>query len=257
MKYHFVRFGFGLITVTVVLVMLTTGFLNMPAKEPVKSSLKGFVVIELFTSEGCSSCPAADAEVEKIAGMHSGDVYVLGFHVDYWNRLGWKDEFSNAAYSERQREYAAHFNLENVYTPQVVVNGKVQLVGSDGVALSRLVNTEIKNPANQSIEIMASMPGSKTVQVTYKNNVTESTMVNIALVQKKVQTKVKRGENEGRILRQINIVRDFKTIHNGRREGTANLVLPNGLAANECEVIVYLQQVKTRGITAVAATTIR
>ena len=78
---------------------------------------KGFTVIELFTSEGCSSCPSADELVNKIRSENKKDVYILSFHVDYWNRLGWKDVFSQAAFSERQQIYANHLSLEGVYTP--------------------------------------------------------------------------------------------------------------------------------------------
>ena len=98
-----------------------------PATKPVPTS---FAIIELFTSEGCSSCPAADKTVAKLAQEFAGKVYILGFHVDYWNYLGWKDAFSDSKYSERQKEYAAVFKLDGVYTPQVVVNGSRELIGS-------------------------------------------------------------------------------------------------------------------------------
>src|ERR1700712_5296387 len=90
---------------------------------------KGFAVIELFTSEGCSSCPPADAVIAKVE-KESADkpIYILAFHVDYWNRLGWKDVFSSAAYSARQNQYAQWLNLSSVYTPQVVVNGRTEFV---------------------------------------------------------------------------------------------------------------------------------
>src|SRR5438132_2308049 len=92
------------------------------------------VLVELFTSEGCSDCPPADAVLERliaaqpIAGV---EVVGLGQHVDYWDRLGWKDRFSAAASTNRQQLYGARFNLDSVYTPQIVVDGRAQLVGSD------------------------------------------------------------------------------------------------------------------------------
>src|SRR5215472_14756494 len=87
------------------------------------------IVVELFTSEGCSSCPPADALLAELAGRP--DVVALSFHVDYWDRLGWKDPFSSAAATERQQRYASLLGLATVYTPQIVVDGKWQAVGSD------------------------------------------------------------------------------------------------------------------------------
>src|SRR5437879_4684262 len=100
------------------------------------------IVIELFTSEGCSDCPPADGVLEKliatqpIAGV---EVIALGEHVDYWDQLGWKDRFSSAALTNRQRIYSAHFNLESIYTPQMVVDGRAQFVGSDGKAAAQAI----------------------------------------------------------------------------------------------------------------------
>src|ERR1700733_12538487 len=81
----------------------------------------GFAVVELFTSEGCSSCPPADEVLAKIATEYKDYVYVLGFHVDYWDRLGWKDVYSSADYTRRQQEYARAFKLSSIYTPEAVV----------------------------------------------------------------------------------------------------------------------------------------
>src|SRR5258708_1319851 len=97
-----------------------------------KSAAQGFAVVELFTSEGCSSCPPADAIAAKLAKDYAGQVYVLGFHVDYWDHLGWKYAYSNPEWSNRQKAYATILKLESIYTPQVVVNGKKELVRSDG-----------------------------------------------------------------------------------------------------------------------------
>src|SRR5882757_7431762 len=93
---------------------------------------KGFAVVELSTSEGCSSCPPADELVEKIQKDNkNGKIYILAFHVDYWDHQGWKDRFSDREFSNRQRQYAGWLNLQTVYTPQIVVNGTTEYVGSD------------------------------------------------------------------------------------------------------------------------------
>src|SRR5437899_2881738 len=92
------------------------------------------VVVELFTSQGCSSCPAADknlAEIIEKAEANGQQVIGLSFHVDYWNYIGWKDPYSKAEFTERQRKYALRMNSENIYTPQMIVNGESEFVGSD------------------------------------------------------------------------------------------------------------------------------
>src|ERR1700733_13645315 len=127
----------------IIVSLITTSFScdDSPAKNSaIANSDKGFAVVELFTSEGCSSCPPADKAVAKLLQEHAGNVYVLGYHVDYWDNLGWKDIFSNAAYTQRQKEYAKIFKLSSVYTPQVILNGTEQFVGSD----ENKLNTGVK-----------------------------------------------------------------------------------------------------------------
>src|SRR5215218_5205436 len=101
------------------------------------------VVVELFTSEGCSSCPPADSVLRKLAaagGDTTGaDVIALGMHVTYWDRLGWKDPFSLAAATERQQSYSRVFGEDRVYTPQVVVDGQDEMIGSDEAAIRRAI----------------------------------------------------------------------------------------------------------------------
>ncbi len=99
-----------------------------------------FAVVELFTSEGCSSCPPADKLVSEIVSEKHDNIYVLTYHVDYWNRLGWKDVFSKSEWSARQQYYAAMLGLEGVYTPQIVVNGKQEFVGSNESKLRNAIS---------------------------------------------------------------------------------------------------------------------
>ena len=92
------------------------------------------VIVELFTSEGCSSCPSADnllARLERTQPVENAHVIALEEHVDYWNQLGWKDRFSNPLFRGRQNDYARFFQTDNIYTPQMVVNGQAQFVGDD------------------------------------------------------------------------------------------------------------------------------
>src|SRR6186997_2744530 len=112
--------------------LLTISFSTASLKNKIAKKQDGFVLIELFTSEGCSSCPPADEALEEIQKKYNDkNVLVLGYHVDYWNKLGWKDVFSDASFTQRQEYYSRIFHLNSIYTPQVVVNGKSEFVGSN------------------------------------------------------------------------------------------------------------------------------
>ena len=141
----------------------------------------GFAVVELFTSEGCSSCPSADAAVAKLLKSHNSNVYVLGYHVDYWNNLGWKDMFSSAAYTQMQNFYARVFKLSSIYTPQVVVNGTEQFVGSNESKLNATVNNDLQQSTNVKLTVDAAA-NNKTVTVNYTTDATNAKL-KIALVQ--------------------------------------------------------------------------
>jgi hypothetical protein len=211
----------------------------------------GFAVIELFTSEGCSSCPPADEAVADIVQEYKTNVYVLGFHVDYWNYLGWKDEFSAAAYGQRQSQYADVFGINSIYTPQVIINGKTQFTGSDKNLLHKTVEQELKNNQPFLIEISAKSSDFKNVFVAYKAGATDKAVLNIALVQLHATSVVKRGENEGKRLQHINVVRDFKTSSAGT--GTTLLHIPAGLSIKDCKVIAFMQNSKDLHVTSATA----
>ncbi len=202
----------------------------------------GFAIVELFTSEGCSSCPPADEAVASMAKVYPQNVYVLAFHVDYWNHLGWKDQFSDPDYTERQRQYAAFFNNNNIYTPQVIVNGKKEFVGSNSSLLQSTIESELRNTMNNNIKMIATGNDGKNISVNYKVDNSDESQLNIALIQVNASTAVKRGENKGRKLEHINIVRDFKTVLlNKKQSGTVKLTLPAGLSKGNFKVIAFLQ----------------
>ena len=131
---------FSLFAFLVIAAISATAFISLGSIKKYNGDNKGFAVVELFTSEGCSSCPPADELVARIE-KESKDkpVYILAYHVDYWNRLGWKDQFSSADFSKRQNEYANYLHLESVYTPQIVVNGKKEFVGSEEGTLRNVI----------------------------------------------------------------------------------------------------------------------
>jgi hypothetical protein len=217
----------------------------------------GLAVVELFTSEGCSSCPAADEGLVKLASLYPTDVYILGFHVDYWNDLGWKDQFSDASYSERQRKYAAVFGLRSIYTPEVVVNGEVEFVGSDQQRLTSSIEQQFQKQEFSPILLSARLESGRNFRISYKTKPRSNSLMNIALVQLHGQTDVRKGENAGRTLHHINIVRLFTTLPQVEEQGSLAVELPAGLASSDCRVIAFLQDRTTLRVTGAGQTSLR
>ncbi len=208
-------------------------------RAPAAQSGNGFAVVELFTSEGCSSCPPADALLPKLKEQYGDKLFILSFHVDYWNRLGWKDPFSNAEWSARQSRYASVFRSENVYTPQAVVNGKAHTTGSNRSGLEKLIGAELDGPAARSIELSATQDG-RAVTVAYETSLQNGEVLNIALVQQSTSVAVRAGENGGRKLAHHSVVRDLKTVRDG--SGKVQLAVPDGLTADALAVVAYVQR---------------
>ncbi|MBC7935188.1 MAG: DUF1223 domain-containing protein [Rhizobacter sp.] len=196
-------------------------------------------VVELFTSEGCSSCPSADKLVAVAQKEFGDNTIVLSYHVDYWDRLGWKDPFSKSVYSERQRQYARHFNLESVYTPQAIVNGKTEFVGSNKSALWNAISN-YKGSGNNIIETETPVVSNQQLSVKYNYAALRANEnVVLELVLKNASTQVKRGENSGAILSHINIVQDI--VLKNESKGTATFNLPSNFTKENYIVVAFVQ----------------
>ena len=212
---------------------------------------KGFVVMELFTSQGCSSCPAADEILGNYAKQEADNIFPLSFHVDYWNRLGWVDSFSNPAYTLRQNEYASRFNLESIYTPQLIINGQKELVGSDVEKITALVANALNEKPEASISITNKHLDNEKITVEYKVSAQLPAISCIGvLVQNKVTTKIKAGENRGRSLINYNVVRDLAKYQLPGLIGNCILRLPPGNNTAGFQVVLFLQENKTGKIIA-------
>ncbi len=185
------------------------------------------VVVELFTSEGCSSCPSADAALrvletdQALAGV---EVVALGQHVDYWNRLGWKDPFSSAAFTERQRGYAQHFGAGS-YTPQAVVNGRYEFVGSQKGKLAETVLLAAQAP-RATLALARAADGTLAVRVADVPAGTQAADVVLALTESGLASQVGRGENSGRLLRHASVVRRLRTLGTVGTDGTFAATTP-------------------------------
>lgn len=172
------------------------------------------VVVELFTSEGCSSCPPADrvlARLDQDQPVPGVEVIALGEHVDYWDGLGWRDRFSSPLFTTRQQDYGQVFRLGSVYTPQMVVNGRTEVLGSDAGAIDRAIRA--------AGEAMKALVGIRVVgfdsvsfQVSGLPQGTRTADILLAVTENGLETPVGGGENNGRRLRHTAVVRSLTSL---------------------------------------------
>lgn len=217
------------------------------AKDP-EAAAPGVVVLELFTSQGCSSCPPADRLLAELAQRGSvgtkppTKVVPMAFHVDYWDTLGWRDPFSSPAWSERQREYAAALDERGVYTPQLVIGGRAHVVGSDRRKLaSALTRAQVAQP----LEVRAEWSAGE-VKVTAKGDARGGELW-LALWQDDLVTEVARGENRGERLRNQHVVRRLVPLE----DGVAKVAIdPRWHAGRSLGGLVFAQRATDRAIVA-------
>ncbi|MHA1128562.1 MAG: DUF1223 domain-containing protein [Alphaproteobacteria bacterium] len=175
------------------------------------------VVVELFTSQGCSSCPPADEVLRELA--LEDDVIVLGWHVDYWDYLGWKDEFSRSENTERQMGYRDRWNLRTLYTPQAVIHGEAQIVGSDERKIRMYVDQFLAEKTMLEIGVNTS---GDTANIKVSALAARLPAADIFLVRiiPDAATSIHRGENAGRTINYVNVVEEMIWIAdwNGRSD---------------------------------------
>jgi hypothetical protein len=192
------------------------------------------VVVELFTSQGCSSCPPADAYVGKLSA--SSDVLALSFHVDYWDDLGWRDRFALAQSVERQNIYARNLRRSSVYTPQLVVDGRDDHVGSDGKAVARALGEN-----RDGVPVAVSVRDAEVlVEIGAQPHVPPSDVMLIAYLRHAVSA-IGRGENAGRTLDEFNIVRNIRTLGLWKGQAETFHVSVSSLPPDATDVAVLVQ----------------
>lgn len=196
-------------------------------------------VVELFTSQGCSSCPPADTLLGELS--QRSDVIALAYHVDYWDYLGWKDHFSLKEATDRQRLYARSLRLSSIYTPQMVVDGTIDAVGSDRRAVEAALAGTHQGPAvtvtPQDGKLMVSVAAPKSV---------ETAEVTLVAYSPQAETKILRGENAGRSLKEYSIVRGIYPLGqwNG---GTTTFSIDLAKVPGEASMVAVLVQAAGQG----------
>lgn len=216
----------------------------------------GVAVVELFTSEGCSSCPPADRVLARLAARAQAGslpVFPLSFHVDYWNYLGWRDRFSDRRYSERQQNYGA-LGGGGTYTPQAVINGEAECLGSDASRIDALIGSALKRAPRTQIALTAQR-GERGIEVSYQvSGEVAASVLNLALVEPRAETAVERGENAGDRLQHVNVVRVFST--RPLSAGTVGTWVPGPVPDFQTlrvGVVAYVESTSQRDISGAAA----
>ena len=186
---------------------------------PTDEGVRAPVLVELFTSEGCSSCPPADALLQRLdqsQPVSTAELIVLSEHADYWNGIGWRDPYSSHEYSERQSAYAARFGSGGIYTPQMVVDGRFEFVGSDERRASQAIKEAAKAPKAQAHIRLGSSDEAAIVHVEAGPLPSTSSRLSagvfLALADDSDESQVSRGENAGRRLQHVAVVRSLTRI---------------------------------------------
>ncbi len=216
-------------------------------------------VVELFTSQGCSSCPPADRLLSAIAAEPTlaGKVVPLAYHVDYWDYIGWTDPFSSSNWSARQKQYAQAYNTNRIYTPQVVVNGTDEMVGSEERKVRAAIAEALakKPPVDLDLAVEKTTGGLRAqVTASHAAALPRDADVLVALVENGLVTKVGRGENGGRTLKNDAVVRRLEKAFalaaaaGGRGTGAIELPIGESAPGRKLGVAAFAQDPKTRAI---------
>jgi hypothetical protein len=200
------------------------------------------VVVELFTSQGCSSCPPADRLISELTKQH-GQVIPLAFHVDYWDNAFWHDPFSSHQWTERQQAYVQTFKLNGAYTPQMVVNGSRQFVGSNAAAMNAAIEDASRATPSGSVAFDAKRDGGM-INATIRAEVPANSDLFLVVFENGLTTAIAGGENQGRKAIDDAIVRKLWRVHPG------SVSVPISTAWKNIGVVVFLQDRATRAITA-------
>lgn len=226
----------------IVLIMIACGAAPAKAQEQ-QQQRQHLVVAELFTSQGCNSCPPADEFLAELAGR--SDVLALGLHVDYWDYIGWKDPFAQRAHTERQRGYSRSLHQRYVYTPQMVVNGTYQHVGSDRDAIRKLIDKARKDVSAGPVLRVAGTGPQRSLHIGAASVDRPATIWLVGFDRQR-DTFIKAGENSGRRIVNYNVVREMLSV--GTWDGGAvDLALDLAPVAADCDAAAVLVQLDGTG----------
>lgn len=201
---------------------------------------KDAVVVELFTSQGCSSCPPADGIMSELVTRN--DIFALAYHVDYWDYLGWADEFADPRYTNRQRDYARAKGERSIYTPQMIIGGVDHVVGSKPMKIAQAIQRHAGLP--DSVTVRAERKGDRIlVRAMAERPFGKPAIVRVVTYLPEATRQIRKGENAGRTISYVNIVTGWQDLGtwNGSGEFQGSVNVPGGVPA------VVLVQIREAG----------
>ena len=225
------------------------------------------VLVELFTSEGCSSCPPADVvlqQLEQTQPVAGVEIIPLSLHVDYWNDLGWADPYSAAAYSERQNEYAATVGRKQIYTPQMVVDGQTEFVGSQAGQARQAIKDAAQQP--KAVIQLRKQDGATDKAVTLSVNIEKLPPVSrgdeaevwLAVTESGLLSQVARGENAGRRLGHTAVTRQLTNLGPADKfTNTPQIKLNSAWQRDNLRAVIFIQEKSSRHITGAATLSLK
>ncbi|WP_338550141.1 DUF1223 domain-containing protein [Roseovarius phycicola] len=205
------------------------------------------VVVELFTSQGCSSCPPADAFMHELAKRD--DVVALALHVDYWDYIGWKDSFAHPGHADRQRAYAAENGRRMIYTPQMVINGREHVVGNSPKDVSDMINRHLQTSSTVDIEL-SRVGDDVLIEAEPMTQFEEPLAVRVVRYRPESTVNITRGENAGHTISYANVVTDMAQVGSWTGEEALRLTVP---AQGDQPIVVVLQRRDGIGLVEAAA----
>jgi hypothetical protein len=242
---------------------------NIAGARPKSLASASPVVVELFTSEGCSSCPPADALLIRMAARQWSEnetIIALEEHVDYWDQLGWRDPFSSRQWTERQESYAVEFANGSVYTPQMVMDGRTEFVGSREAEANRVFK-ELAGKAKTEVSVTPAKSSDDNARFAVRvgklvgENAGDTSEVWLAITETGLHSVVTRGENAGEDLHHAAVVRTLRKlgVANARDPetsftGDVNVSFDRGWKRDNLRAVVFVQEKKNRRIVGAAET---
>ncbi|MBK8219887.1 MAG: DUF1223 domain-containing protein [Candidatus Obscuribacter sp.] len=212
------------------------------------------VVLELFTSAGCSSCPPADKLLAELSKMNGSSVIILSEHVDYWDYLGWRDPFSAPIFTDRQRLYARVFNQDSVYTPEMVINGAIGFVGTDRQKAEGAIKGRTALPKDRILFKAVEKNNGRSAEIVLQDTdmqLSKDERVVVFLTEDEVSVPVRAGENSGRVLNHAGVVRE--TLLFDKVPPRFELPVPSSGRSRAFKVVVLRQNMRTMSITGAGA----
>lgn len=204
------------------------------------------VVVELFTSQGCSSCPPADAILSAL--RERDDVIAIALHVDYWDYIGWKDEFGDPAHAKRQRAYALKAGRRSIYTPQMIVNGRTDIVGAKPMVLSKVIAHYKETPSRMQLSVTRAQGGLQ-ISGTVPTGAVGAMEIHVAAIIPSQTTNITHGENSSKTFEYTNIAQNWRIAGHWNGQGPLAMSIDS---AEKSPIVVLVQEADAGPIVAAA-----